>query len=218
MTDPSFTPESERELLVVYPTAQQANQARTALLDAGVADADIHVGEEPDVVAALRAEMHQELTDAWVVPNAAVAYTKESAHGLLVASAIGALIGLVAAFPLALIDVGSSYWVRFIVFAAVGVAFGLAIALVAGPALGANRPAEEPAGVRGTVLRVEHDSHQLRQLLADLHPIRLDEMGHDGTPIATVTTEGPDTEVETAVETVKDMAANVTGDDYHEER
>lgn len=218
MTDPSFTPETDRELLVVYPTAEQANQARTALLDAGVAEADIHLDREPDVVAALRAEMHDELTQAWVVPNAGIAYPKESAHGLVMAGAIGGAIGLAAAFPLALIDFGSTYWVRWIVFAVVGVAMGFAIAMVAGPALGASRPADTPAGVRGTVLRVDHDSPELRTILADLHPIRLDEVTHDGTPIGRVATEGPDTPVETAAETAKDMVANVDSDDYHRQR
>src|SRR5690606_38770753 len=85
MTDPTFTPEAERELLVVYPTAAQAERARDARRRVGVDDADIRIGAAPDHVTSLRAEMHEELTRAWVVPNAAVAYPKEGARGLVVA-------------------------------------------------------------------------------------------------------------------------------------
>jgi hypothetical protein len=38
--------------------------------------------EESDVVTSLRAEMHEELTHAWVVPNAGLIATKESVKGM----------------------------------------------------------------------------------------------------------------------------------------
>src|SRR5688572_5229481 len=106
MTDPTFTPESGRELVVVYPDRPRAEAARAALIGAGLHEREIHLDEDLDAVASLRAEMHDELTRAWVVPNAGIAYPAESARGLVIVSAVGVLVGLAAAFPLALIDVG----------------------------------------------------------------------------------------------------------------
>ncbi|MDP1819867.1 MAG: hypothetical protein Q8K58_08270 [Acidimicrobiales bacterium] len=214
MTDPTFIPEAERELLVVLPDQAAADAARDALLRAGVAEHEIHVGAETDTVAALRAEMHEEFSRSWFVPNAAVVYTKESARGLSILSFVGAGIGIVAAFFFALIDFGWSYWIQFLVFALVGITFGFTIGMVAGPALGAQRPTQAPAGVRGTMLRVSRDTPELRKLLADLDPIRLDEVSQAGHPIATIATEGDDDPVDTA----KDIVANADSDDYHETR
>jgi hypothetical protein len=214
MTDPTFTPESDRELLAVYPDRQHAQAARTALLDAGLREDVVHLDEDLDAVASLRSEMHDEITRAWVVPNAAVAYPSGAARGLVLVSIVGALVGLTAAFPLALIDVGSTYWVRWLVFAIVGVAFGLTVALLVGPAGGAPRPGELPAAARGSLLRVERDDATVREVLVLHDPIRIDEISHEGDPIATVTPERPDK----ASETAKDIAANVQGDDYHPER
>ena len=218
MTDPTFTPEEDRELLVVYPTQSEADRARRALLDAGVPDGDIHIGRQSDLVTALRAEMHEEVTNSWVVPNAGVAYSKESARGLSIFSlALGAL-GLLIAFPLALWDFGSSYWVRFAIIAAVAVTAGRTISLVAGPASTSERPTRQPGAAKGIVLRVDQDTPELRRLLSDLNPIRLDEVAHDDQPIDTVTTEGPSSVGETVTEAGKDIAANARGDDYHEQR
>ena len=212
MTDPSFTPEAERELLVVYPTRDRAEEAVRALRDAGIADADIRVDAEPDHIASLRAEMHEEMTRAWVVPNAAVAYTKESARGLVLATLVGSAVGLLAAPLLAIPDFGTTYLNRLIIFAIVGIAFGATVGLVAGPGLGSRRPDEPAAAERGTLLRVSHDSPELRRILGDLHPIRMDEVGHDDQPIAAVATEGEDRLVK---DTVEDLGVHLQGDDYH---
>jgi hypothetical protein len=133
---------------------------------------------------------------------------------LALVSVVAVAVGVAAAFPLALIDVGSSYWVRWLVFAVVGAAFGLTVSLVIGPAGGAPRPGERPAAARGTVLHVEHDSTFVREVLAEHDPIRIDEVTPQGDLIETVSSERPDT----AAETVKDISANVAGDDYHPER
>lgn len=214
MTDPSFTPPSDRELLVVYPDRDHAEAARVALLDAGVDDAQIRIQSDEDVVASLRSEQADEMTRAWVVPNAGVVYPAGSARGLGLLTVIGVAIGLIAAFPLALIDWGSTYWVRWLIWAAVGVGFGSAVALVVGPAGGAPRPDEQPAVARGVTLRVATDSDRVRDLLAGLDPTRIDEVGPDGAPIETIVRERPDT----VTETVKEIVANAPGDDYHTER
>lgn len=212
MTDPSFTSESDRDLLVVLPTHDEAEQAARALLDAGIDPADVQIDVESDRVASLRAEMHEELTEALVVPNAGVAYPKEAARGLVAGELIGVGIGVLAAFPLALIPIAdTTYWVRFLIYAVVGVAFGVTVGLVAGPAAGSRRPNEPPAIERGTLLRVRHDSPELRALLADLHPIRMDEIRRaDDLPIRTVHTEAGSG----LHDTVEDLTRNARGDDY----
>ena len=73
MTDPSFTSEADRDLLVVLPSREEAEQAAQALLRAGIPASDVRVDAEPDRIASLRAEMHEELCEAYVVPNAGVA-------------------------------------------------------------------------------------------------------------------------------------------------
>lgn len=213
MTDPSFTDEADRDLLVVLPSREDAERAAELLLRAGVAPEDVQVGQESDRVASLRAEMHEELSEAFVVPNAAVAYTKESARGLALGNLLGVGIGVLAAFPLALIPIGdTSYPMRLLIFALVGVAFGGTIGLVAGPAVTSLRPDLPPAVERGTLLRVRHDSPDLRRLLADLQPIRMDEIRRsDDLPIASVATEDSGSLEQTAVDAVENIKE---GDDY----
>lgn len=99
-----------------------------------------------------------------------------------------------------------------------GLALGFTIGLVAGPAAGAIRPAAPPAGAAGVVLRVSHDNADLRRILGSHGPVRLDEIGHDGQPIGTVTSAGSGSLVEEGKERTKDIAANAHGDDYHEQR
>jgi len=214
MTEPTFIPESERELIAVYPDDAHAQQARTALLDVGVQPEEIHLSEEGDIVAALRAEMSDEMTRSLVAPHAGVVYPPGSARGFTIIGLVGAVIGIAAAFPLALIDFGSTYWVRWLVWAVVGVGFGFAVGVVAGPAGGAPRPGELSPAARGTVLRVERDAQGLRRILESFEPLRLDEISHGGDPIDNIYTSMPTDTAEVA----KDIAANVQGDDYNPER
>lgn len=214
MTDPSFTAEGDRDLLVVLHTREETEEASRRLLRAGLSLEDLAIDDEADRVTSLRAEMHDELTHSYVVPNAGVVYPKEAVRGLVVGVGIGMAIGLLAAFPLALLPVGDvGYGTRLIAFLLVGGAFGLAIGLVAGPAAGSKRPNQPSAIEQGVLLRVRHDNAMLRSLLAELHPIRMDEVRRsDDQPIATVYL---DDERSTVHATARDLARNVRGDDYH---
>lgn len=214
MTDPSFTPESERELLAVFPDLVHAEDASRDLRAAGIGDAEVRLDDDLDAVSSLRAEMHDELTRAWVVPNAGVVYPAGAARGLVIGAAVAVVLSLVAALPLALIDLGSTYWVRWLVFATVIAAFGLTVALVVGPAGGAPRPGELPTAARGVVLHVSRDTVAAREALLRNDPLRVDEVSREGNPIATLTHERSDT----ASETIKDISANVGGDDYKPQR
>jgi hypothetical protein len=55
-------------------------------------------------------------------------------------------------------------------------------------------------------------------LLADLGPLRMDEVTHDGDPLASVVTEAPDDIVHDLKETVADMGSRLPSDDYGPER
>lgn len=214
MTDPSFIPVHDRELLAVFPDAEHARDARRALVAAGVAEASIRLDDASDTVSALRAEQHDELTRAWVVPNAAVVYPGSSARGLAGISVVAAAVAVPAALLLALIDFGPGYWIRALILVVVGLALAFTLGIVIGPPAGAPAPAEAPEAAQGTTLRVAGDTEHLRHLLAAHDPIRVAEVTHDGAPIDTVARQKPDS----AAETVKDMAANADGDTYHPER
>lgn len=210
MNDPTFIPESERQLLAVFDDDQTASRARTAVLDAGIPPERVHVGEAPDVVSGLRAEMLEELTRSATQPQAAAIYPKESARGFALVGGIGCVVGAALGAALATIDWGSTFGVRLVVFVLVGIAFGSTIGMVAGASLAAPRPGTEPAATRGVVVRVEADDERLRDLLAGFHPIRMDELSANGGPIDTVVTEGRDD----WTETVTDVVANADSDDY----
>ena len=209
--DPGTTPEDERELLVVYPDRRTADDAARVLVRAGVPSGHIRVDEDLDRVASLRAEMHDELERAWVVPTAGVGYPREAAHGLVMLCTVGAILGLVAGLLVALIPFGGSYAVRAIVLGVVGIACGLTIGGVAGPGMASTRPDQDMAAVHGSLLRVSHDSPELRRLLNDLGPLRIDEMTADDVPVDTVRRETASTPTDAA----KNIADHAGGDDYH---
>ena len=209
--DPGTTPEEERELLVVYPDLATAEQAARVLVRAGIPSDEIRVDEDLDRVASLRAEMHDELERAWVVPTAGVGYPREAANGLVWLSAAGAAVGVALAALIALIPLGSSYGVRFLVLGVIGIACGLVVGLVAGPGMASTRPDQDLAAVHGSLLRVTHDSPELRRLLDDLGPLRIDELTADDVPVDTVRRETATTSVDAA----KDIPKHAKGDDYH---
>jgi hypothetical protein len=206
-----FTPETQRDLVVVYPTEHQARSAADRLTDIGVASADIRIGEESDEIAALRAEMREELTQAWFVPSAGVVATKEAAKGTIYLGAIATLVALVIAVALAFIDYGGTLAVRLVTHVVIALIFGGLVGFILGGARNAKPPNELMAAQRGTVLRVRHDSAEIRAALTEGSPIRLDEIGADGTPLDTVVTEGDTSEAGVAQE----MRANLRGDGYH---
>jgi hypothetical protein len=206
-----YTPETERELLVVYPTEQQARAAGRRLEEAGVSAGSIRIGAESDRVAALRAEMREELTQAWIVPTAGVAATKESAKGTLYLGTIVTVVALAILVPLAFVDYGSTLAVRLITHVVIALICGGLVGFILGGARNAKPPNEMSAAQRGTVLRVARDTPAIRRVLAELEPIRLDEVGADGTPLDTVVTEGDRGDVGVAQE----VRSNLRGDGYH---
>jgi hypothetical protein len=120
-----------------------------------------------------------------------------------------AAVGAVVAAPFAFIDFGLSFAGRLVLLVLVGLAFGAAVGLVIGPALASKRPDEPMAAQRGVVVHVHGDSEQIRSVLADLQPVRLDEV-KDEVPSGAITTE----DEQTASGTVQDLGAGARGDDF----
>jgi hypothetical protein len=206
-----YTPETDRDLVVVYPTEQQAREAGRRLQELGVPSGSIRIGEDTDAIASLRAEMREELTQAWLMPTAGVVATEESAKGTLYLGAIATLLALVIGVPPAFVDYGSTLAVRLVTHVVIAFIFGGLVGFIAGGARNAKPPNELLAAQRGTVLRVGQDTPAVRDALAALEPLRLDEVGADGTPLDTVITEGATDDVGA----VQEMPANLHGEGYH---
>jgi hypothetical protein len=211
VSSPMYTPETDRELVVVYPTEEQARAAAQRVVELGVPAAGVRVGVETDEIVALRAEMREELSQAWIVPAAGFAATKEGMKGTLYLGTIATLIALVIAVPLAFVDYGATLGVRLLVHVVIALFFGGLVGFIAGGARNAKAPNELMAAQRGTVLRVDRDTPAIREALAALEPIRIDEVGRDDTPLDTVVTE--DERDDSGV--AQDMPANLRGDGYH---
>jgi hypothetical protein len=206
-----YTPETERDLLVVYPTAEQADAAVERLADIGVDRGHVRVGAETDEIAALRAEMREELTQAWIVPTAGFAATKESMKGSIYVGAIATVVALVVAVPLAFVDYGSTLGVRLLTHVVIALIFGGLVGFIYGASRGAKPPNELMAAQRGTVLRVDRDTPEVREALVALEPVRIDEVGTDDTPLDTVVTESDTSESGLA----REMPERARGDSYH---
>jgi hypothetical protein len=168
-------------LVAVFADEHAANSARRSLVDAGVSEHHIAVGDPDDHAASLRGEMRSELGQSLAGPVSAPA-----ARGFVTIAAIGVAVALIVAVPFAFIDAGGAYWQRFIVIAAIIAFLGCVIALVLGPGLGANRPDVPMAAERGVTLQVQPSSAVARGALDALPTIRIDEVDDAGTPIGTV--------------------------------
>ncbi len=212
-TFPMYTSDADRELVVVYPSAEEARAAADRLLelDLGLGEGDVRIGEEPDEIVSLRAEMHEELTQGWIVPTAGVVATKESVKGTLLLGTIASAVALVIAVPLAFIDYGPALWIRLATHLFIALTFGSLVGFLLGGARNAKPPNELMAAQRGTVLWVGQDTPAVRDAVLASHPIRVDEVGADGTPLDTLLTEGDSEDVGV----VEEMRSNLQTDGYH---
>src|SRR4051794_2052045 len=112
-------------LLAVYPTREQAERAADAARAAGVPDDGVRVASRSDEVAALRAEMRDEINNSVVAPYAGVVANKEPAKTGLAATVTGAVVGAIVFLPLALVRIGNlAVGGRLLIAALVGAATG----------------------------------------------------------------------------------------------
>jgi hypothetical protein len=171
---------------------READRVVSRLTRMGLDPGLMRIDDRADYTTALRAEMRQELGDAVVAPQASFVATKEGARGFVFVTVIALLVGALLAFPLAFIDFGSSYWVRYLIASAILAVLAFTFGLVIGPALGTKDSDDVAAATRGTVLRIGDDSPWVREVLVRSDPIRVDEITAAGDPVGTFYTESHD--------------------------
>lgn len=183
MTSPMTRHGGANHLVAVFPDHRAAAEARDSLLGLGIDERDVLIGDGDDHVASLRAEMRSEMSEG--IATLPVVMTRRGMQGVAGVGAVATVIAVAAAFPLALIDIGGSYWMRFAFIAGFLVFLAWVISFVIGAGMGMNRPQEEMAAERGVTLHAPC-TPQARADLERRHPIRLDEVDATGTPVRAV--------------------------------
>lgn len=176
-------------LLGVYPP-EHVGTVLEALRRHGVPRHAVRLGADADGVLELRAEMREETDEAWIAPQAGLAYSKEAAKGGSASTVLLAVLGAVLFAPFGAIPFGGLPTVARVVLMAIVGALALgAIGAIAGPALSVRRANDPLAAERGVTVRVDADTPELEAAMASSHPIRLDRIGPDGDRLATLATE-----------------------------
>jgi hypothetical protein len=203
------SPTGKRHLIAVMRSEQDARDAVRRLESEGVGPGNVRIDDDRDVAPALRAEMRAEVSDAFTTsrPFMMVA-PKEGYRGFVLFASVAAVVVVLLAALLALIDFGWHYWLRFLIAAAVCTPFALMISLVFGRGLGATNKDDAAAADRGTILRIAEDSPRIRQTLSEMNPIRIDEVTPTDEPAGTVYTEADPGE-NSLTDKVKDTVQHV---------
>jgi hypothetical protein len=177
-------------LIAVYPDDGTAQVVADEVRGAGTATV-VRVDDPHDRVAAVRAEMREEVEHTVLSPQAGVILPKESTKSSLLLVPLGAVIGAALLIPLAGIAFeGTSFAVRALWAGIIGATMGGTIAYIVGAALAIGGPAAQSAGHVGVPLRVEGDiTPDVVRVLAEHQPMRVDVVTNEGTPVATLLTE-----------------------------
>jgi hypothetical protein len=184
-------PAPARGLVAVFPTAEEAERAASAVT-AAIPYARVQVGGNRAHVASLRAEMADEEARAVAGPAIGL-YTKEMARGAVWGATIWSLLTAILALPFALIPFGGlTIGPRLLIVAIVGGVAGATFGFVAGGGAGAKGPAAPMAAETGVPLYVGvaggDDSERAARTLSAAGPIRIDEF-HDALPDRTIDLE-----------------------------
>jgi hypothetical protein len=174
-------------LVAVFNDRPDADAAREALVHLGIGRSEVVIGDAGAHVASLRAEMQSEVSDG--VATLPFVAPRRGMQGFARVAALGTLVALAAAVPLALIDIGGAYWVRYLFIAAFLTLLAWTIAFVVGFGMGVNRPEERMAAERGVTLQAP-STPEARAELERRHPIRLDEVDASGEPVRVIHSEG----------------------------
>jgi len=174
----------------VFPDLEAARAAARAVEQMGLPRQAVRVGDSEDEVRALRAEMHQEMTNTWVGAGNVGPFTEEMTKGFVVGSAIGSAIGALIGALAALVFMGNvDVPVRILIGAAIGAAGGGVLGFVDGGGLGAKGPAEPLAAERGVPVLVRSNDVAVEQTLEEFRPLRVDLLNGEGHPVGTVATD-----------------------------
>jgi hypothetical protein len=182
-----FQPQRPHHLLAVYRDTATARRVADGIRRRfGVTPT---VDAPLDERASLNAEMGEEMEHSFLAPQAGVVYSKESAKGLTLFTVLGSLIGLAVVVPITLAFAdGLTTGARWATGIGIGLTFGATVGLVLG-SLAAKRPNEPMAAEKGVTVRVPADADDLRTMLMEADPIRLDVVDDNDRPITTVTTD-----------------------------
>jgi hypothetical protein len=174
-------------LVAVFDDRRAADAARQALLRLGLDRDEVVIGDGDDHVASLRAEMQSEVADG--IATLPFVSTSRGRRGFATVAVLGTAIALVLAVPLAFIDIGGEYWLRYLFVAGFLALLAWTIGFVVGFGMGMNRPEERMAAERGVTLHVP-STPAARGLLERRQPIRLDEVDATGEPVQVIHSEG----------------------------
>jgi len=210
------SPQSERHVIAVLRSRDEAERAARQLERLGVDRRLIRIDDPADVTTSLRAEQRQELDDSVIMPQASFIATKEGTRGFVAIGVVTLIVSLLVAFPVALIDFGLSYWWRYLIVFAIIMTMGFTLALVFGPSLGTKDKDDVAAATRGSLLYVGANSPSIREALSGCDAIRVDEVSPAGDPKSTVYTESDPID-HSVTEQVKDTT-NQVRHQYHRPR
>jgi len=177
------------DLIAVFRTKAEAVDAGMALVGAGAAaEEDVVVGETGDRESVLTAEMQTEIgrSPLW----RALMTRHGSLPSVLVMGITGWIASAAIAFALALIDFGpDGYWERFVIAFVVVVTMGTMVSLLAIGGIATASTDAPLASERGVTLHVHHASDASCEMLLQMNPLRVDEMGARGQPAAGIHVE-----------------------------
>jgi hypothetical protein len=197
------------QLIGVFPDRSAADRVRSELEAAGVDPRSIRIADPRDDTASTRSEMREELEDSVVGAGIAGPYTKEMTQGGLVLGAVGAVIGAVIALPFFLIPMDDlAWWARLLLVVGVGALAGATIGALVGAPLAAKGPADSVAAQRGVTVGVARTDAVVQRAMSRNHPIRVDLVDWDFSPIEVEQTD------ERAAPPGEAMHRNLDADDY----
>jgi hypothetical protein len=216
--DPA-TSQVNRELLGVYRSRVEADRVADALAAAGLRAGAIDVNRDGDTGVSLGGEMHEELTRALIAPQASLIMTREGTRSFAFLFTVLTAGGLVVGTVFSFIQWGDfGFWVRWLIVTGAILAMTSVIALTAGPALASRRPQAAMAAEQGVTVRVHADTPQVRSIMLQHDPIRLDEITSGGHPIDRVANEEDlhdgDSVVSHVEHAASDMRKNLHTDDF----
>ena len=189
----------DERIVAVFPDEATAERAAEQARRKG--GQNVVVNDPDDEVRALVGEMREETSESWAGPSIAI-YTPEMARHIPGPTAAAALLGAVAAIPLAFLVGGDvSLMARLILAAVCGAVGGGTIGFLAGGFLGARRRSTlDLAEERGVVVGLQGGQPDAVNALIGAGAMRVDRLV-GARPVDTVASH----EARTPSETVKDQ-------------
>ena len=190
-------PSTVNEIVGVYADPAMAESVARRVRDLGIPVSAVRVGGAGARVESMKAEMREEVDNAFIGPGNVGPFTKEMSKGVVRQTFVWTIALAIVGCLLALFDWPGSdldFGTRLIIAALVGAATGATIGFVWGGARGAMR---EPSGhnlaaERGVPVAVAAPgakAAEVVRIMREAQPIRLDLGSLEGEPIATIETD-----------------------------